>query len=79
MQAVVDRSASSVSGIRARISGLVAWVMWRSYYMTLAMGWRNKLLVPSKLVELYGEGADRTVYWTLAIFFGRDITRKCCS
>jgi NADH dehydrogenase len=29
--------------------------------MTLAMGWRNKLLVP--------------MYWTLAFFFGRDITR----
>lgn len=39
----------------------VAWVIWRSYYMTLAMGWRNKILVP--------------VYWTLAWFFGRDVTR----
>jgi NADH dehydrogenase len=29
--------------------------------MTLAMGWRNKLLVP--------------MYWTLAFVFGRDVTR----
>lgn len=39
---------------------MAAWLVWRSYYMTLAMGWRNRILIP--------------VYWALAFFFGRDIT-----
>jgi NADH dehydrogenase len=42
------------------ILSFVAWLVWRSYYVTLAMGWRNKILIP--------------VYWTLAMFFGRDVT-----
>jgi NADH dehydrogenase FAD-containing subunit len=39
----------------------VAFIMWRSFYATATLGWRNKLLVP--------------VYWTLALLFGRDVTR----
>ncbi|BEI81926.1 hypothetical protein CcaverHIS002_0210860 [Cutaneotrichosporon cavernicola] len=58
-RAMVDRSKAS-DGPRARLSGFVAWIVWRSYYATLAMGWRNKILIP--------------VYWTLAFFFGRDVT-----
>lgn len=42
-RAMVDRSKSTDEGPRARLNGLVAWVVWRSYYMTLAMGWRNKV------------------------------------
>jgi len=38
-----------------------AWVVWRSFYATTTLGWRNKLLVP--------------MYWTLAFLFGRDVTR----
>lgn len=41
-RAMVDRSKSKDDGPRARLSGFVAWVVWRSYYVTLAMGWRNK-------------------------------------
>ncbi|GMK59293.1 hypothetical protein CspeluHIS016_0703080 [Cutaneotrichosporon spelunceum] len=59
-RAMVDRSKAKDEGPRARMSGFVAWVVWRSYYMTLAMGWRNKILIP--------------VYWALAFFFGRDVT-----
>ncbi|RSH82657.1 uncharacterized protein EHS24_007651 [Apiotrichum porosum] len=51
---------NSIEGPRARIAGMAAWLVWRSYYMTLAMGWRNRILIP--------------VYWALAFFFGRDIT-----
>lgn len=73
---MVDRS--QISGWRAKFAGYVrcvarvplfsltairfaAWVMWRSYYVTQTLGWRNKLLVP--------------MYWTLALVFGRDVTR----
>ncbi|RSH91327.1 hypothetical protein EHS25_009626 [Saitozyma podzolica] len=59
--ALVDRSNKSISGFRSRLAGISAWIIWRSYYMTLAMGWRNKILVP--------------MYWTLAFVFGRDVTR----
>lgn len=38
-----------------------AWIVWRSFYATTTLGWRNKLLVP--------------MYWTLAFLFGRDVTR----
>lgn len=42
-RAMVDRSKSKDDGPRARLSGFVAWIVWRSYYVTLAMGWRNKV------------------------------------
>lgn len=56
-KAMVDRSGSPT--LRGRMAGWVAWVMWRSYYMSLALSPRNKILVP--------------VYWALAWCFGRDI------
>jgi NADH dehydrogenase len=42
-RAMVDRSRARDTGPRARLSGFVAWIVWRSYYVTLAMGWRNKV------------------------------------
>ncbi|KAK4689155.1 NADH:quinone reductase (non-electrogenic), partial [Tremellales sp. Uapishka_1] len=60
-RAMVDRSKDSVEGPKSRLAGISAWILWRSYYMMLAMGWRNKLLVPT--------------YWALAWAFGRDVTR----
>lgn len=42
-RAMVDRSKTTDEGPRAKLSGMVAWFVWRSYYMTLAMGWRNKV------------------------------------
>lgn len=56
-KAMVDRSGSR--SFRTKVAGFLAWVMWRSYYMSLALSWRNKILVP--------------VYWSLAWCFGRDI------
>ncbi|KAL1413297.1 hypothetical protein Q8F55_001053 [Vanrija albida] len=58
-QALVDRS--SIEGPKSKLSGFAAWFIWRSYYMTLSMSWRNQVLVP--------------MYWALAYFFGRDVTR----
>ena len=60
-KALVDRTSENISGPRSKLAGFAAWFVWRSYYMTLAMGWRNKILVP--------------VHWALTFFFGRDITR----
>ncbi|TXT15761.1 hypothetical protein VHUM_00264 [Vanrija humicola] len=60
-QALVDRSGANVEGPKSKLSGFAAWFIWRSYYMTLSMSWRNQLLVP--------------MYWALAHFFGRDVTR----
>ncbi|EIW67161.1 hypothetical protein TREMEDRAFT_45240 [Tremella mesenterica DSM 1558] len=60
-RALVDRSREDVAGPKSRMAGWAAWILWRSYYAQLAMGWRNKVLVP--------------IHWTLASFFGRDITR----
>lgn len=56
-KAMVDRSGSR--SFRTKVAGFLAWVMWRSYYMSLALSPRNKILVP--------------VYWALAWCFGRDI------
>ncbi|ORY35769.1 pyridine nucleotide-disulfide oxidoreductase-domain-containing protein [Naematelia encephala] len=60
-RAMVDRSQDSIQGPKSRLAGISAWIVWRSYYMTLAMGWRNKILIP--------------VHWALTWFFGRDVTR----
>ena len=40
--------------------GILAWIIWRSAYMTMSVSWRNKILIP--------------IYWFLAYFFGRDIS-----
>ena len=58
---LLDRSAESIQGPRSVLAGFAAWFMWRSYYMTLAMGWRNKIRVP--------------VQWALTWLFGRDVSR----
>lgn len=56
-KAMVDRTGSR--SFRTKVAGWLAWVMWRSYYMSLALSPRNKALVP--------------VYWALTWCFGRDI------
>ncbi|KAK4668107.1 uncharacterized protein QC764_701820 [Podospora pseudoanserina] len=43
------------------LKGWVAWVLWRGAYLTKAMSWRNKLLVP--------------IYWVISWIFGRGISR----
>ncbi|KAK4190078.1 putative external mitochondrial NADH-ubiquinone oxidoreductase 1 precursor, partial [Podospora australis] len=43
------------------LRGWLAWVLWRGAYLTKAMSWRNKILVP--------------VYWMISWIFGRGISR----
>jgi NADH dehydrogenase FAD-containing subunit len=45
----------------SRERGLSAWIAWRSFYLTNAVTWRNKMLIP--------------MHWFLTFFFGRDTTR----
>ncbi|KAK4225523.1 putative external mitochondrial NADH-ubiquinone oxidoreductase 1 precursor [Podospora fimiseda] len=43
------------------LKGWVAWIVWRGAYLTKAMSWRNKALVP--------------IYWMISWIFGRGISR----
>jgi len=42
-------------------SGLLAWIIWRTAYLTQTVSWKNKILIPS--------------YWFLTWAFGRDTSR----
>ncbi|KAI9175764.1 hypothetical protein H9P43_006128 [Blastocladiella emersonii ATCC 22665] len=42
-------------------TGFAAWVFWRSAYLSMSVGWRNKALIP--------------MFWFLAWAFGRDTSR----
>ncbi|KAI9592940.1 FAD/NAD-P-binding domain-containing protein [Syncephalis fuscata] len=44
-----------------RQSGLLAWIMWRSAYLTYSVSWRNKFLIP--------------MHWIAKTLFGRDLSR----
>ncbi|KAK4163481.1 putative external mitochondrial NADH-ubiquinone oxidoreductase 1 precursor [Cladorrhinum sp. PSN259] len=43
------------------LKGWMAWIVWRGAYLTKAMSWRNKALVP--------------IYWMTSWIFGRGISR----
>lgn len=43
------------------VSGRTAWLVWRSVYFSMAVSWRNKILIP--------------IYWFTTWLFGRDITK----
>lgn len=49
------------SGGLGNVSGRVAWILWRSTYLSKTISWRNKILIP--------------MYWTINWLFGRDISR----
>ncbi|GBB87875.1 hypothetical protein RclHR1_14370006 [Rhizophagus clarus] len=57
-EAVVDMTPVSN---KAKESGRLAWVFWRSAYFTMTVSLRNKMLIP--------------MYWILTWLFGRDISR----
>ncbi|KAF9238109.1 FAD/NAD(P)-binding domain-containing protein [Melanogaster broomeanus] len=59
-KAIYDRSTAD-SGIKAKETGRLAWLLWRSAYFTMTLSVRNKILVP--------------MYWFLNWIFGRDLTR----
>ncbi|ORY87934.1 FAD/NAD(P)-binding domain-containing protein [Protomyces lactucae-debilis] len=56
--AIVDASQAKNG---PRISGRVAYIMWKTAYLTMTVSWRNKVLIPT--------------YWLLNAIFGRDINR----
>mmetsp|Transcript_162 Transcript_162/g.178 ORF Transcript_162/g.178 Transcript_162/m.178 type:complete len:88 (+) Transcript_162:1-264(+) len=45
----------------ATMSGLVAFLTWRTTYLTKQLSWSNMMLIP--------------MYWFKALVFGRDISR----
>lgn len=49
------------SGGGGNVSGRAAWLIWRGAYLTKAVSWRNKVLIP--------------VYWFINWVFGRDVSR----
>ncbi|KAG0318563.1 hypothetical protein BGZ99_005592 [Dissophora globulifera] len=57
MEAVVDLTKVNET---AKNSGRLAWVFWRSSYLSMSVSTRNKMLIP--------------MYWFLTFVFGRDVT-----
>ncbi|KAF8976121.1 hypothetical protein BGZ46_008561 [Entomortierella lignicola] len=55
-EAVVDMTKINEN---AKESGKMAWVFWRSSYLTLSVSMRNKMLIP--------------MYWFMTWVFGRDV------
>ena len=53
------RAIADIKSVNTR--GWIAWVFWRSAYFSMAVSWRNKLLIP--------------MYWFLTWAFGRDVTK----
>lgn len=55
-------SATRVAPLHgARLRGIVAWLLWRSAYLTQLGAWRNRFQVP--------------VDWLRTLLFGRDVTQ----
>lgn len=48
-------------GKAGQLSGRAAWILWRTAYFTMALSYRNKLVIP--------------FYWFVNWIFGRDISR----
>lgn len=44
-KAMVDRTASDVTGPKGKDTGMSAWVLWRSAYWGMTMSWRNRFLL----------------------------------
>lgn len=59
-RAIVDLRLLA-SGASLRQGGRLAWIFWRSAYMSMTMSFRNKVLVP--------------FYWIITWIFGRDISK----
>ncbi|KAI9567719.1 NDE1, mitochondrial external NADH dehydrogenase [Boletus coccyginus] len=53
-KAIYDRSTAE-TGIKAKESGRLAWLLWRSAYFTMTLSVRNKILVP-------------TYWWVVSVF-----------
>ncbi|KAF9956879.1 hypothetical protein BGZ72_002390 [Mortierella alpina] len=56
-EAVVDMTKINE---KAKESGNLAWIFWRSSYLTMSVSMRNKMIIP--------------MYWLLTWVFGRDVS-----
>ncbi|KAG0284191.1 hypothetical protein BGZ96_011448 [Linnemannia gamsii] len=56
-EAVVDMTKINE---KAKESGTLAWVFWRSSYLTMSVSMRNKMIIP--------------MYWFMTWVFGRDVS-----
>jgi len=56
-EAVVDMTKINEN---AKESGKLAWIFWRSSYLTMSVSIRNKMIIP--------------MYWMLTWVFGRDVS-----
>ncbi|KAF8937084.1 hypothetical protein BGZ47_009195 [Haplosporangium gracile] len=56
-EAVVDMTKINEN---AKESGTLAWVFWRSSYLTMSVSMRNKMIIP--------------MYWLMTWVFGRDVS-----
>ena len=62
--AVIDTKDVDVGAVKKSgpsLKGLVAFIGWRSVYLTKQVGWVNKALIP--------------MYWCKSMLFGRDVSR----
>ena len=56
-EAVVDMTKINE---KAKESGNLAWIFWRSSYLTMSVSMRNKMIIP--------------MYWFMTWVFGRDVS-----
>lgn len=61
VMAYIGNKNAILSSPGGKISGWMAWVIWRGVYLSKSMSWRNRMLIP--------------IYWTINWVFGRDISR----
>jgi NADH dehydrogenase FAD-containing subunit len=59
-KAIVDLPLKETK-VMIRPRGWIAWLFWRSAYFSMAVSWRNKVLIP--------------MYWFLTWIFGRDTSK----
>jgi NADH dehydrogenase FAD-containing subunit len=57
-EAVADFSKTRLN---KGIKGVLAWITWRSAYLSMSVSWKNKILIP--------------MYWFLTSLFGRDTSK----
>jgi NADH dehydrogenase FAD-containing subunit len=60
-KAVADVKFPSKGHSEQKVSGRLAWLVWRSAYFSMAVSVKNKILIP--------------MYWFLTWIFGRDISK----
>lgn len=58
---VMDLTNTDLPSPEAKMSGLVAFLTWRTTYLTKQLSWSNMILIP--------------MYWFKTLVFGRDISR----